>query len=145
KVSAAERRVVVVVDQESYVAQPQRACYARQQHQHDRHQHCQQNEQLVAAKQREFLPSLGQDFLHSGISDLRDSMSEINTSSTETPTRFPKTIPTPPPLNAPPAARFSSSFCTTTCMRSPNSETRDGPNFFLSTASARSGWSTSIS
>jgi hypothetical protein len=34
---------------------------------------------------------------------------------------------------------------TTTCRRSPNSETREAPNFFFKAARARSGWSTSIS
>ena len=57
-------------------------------HQDDRHQHRQQDQQLVTPEQPEFLHRLGQDFLHSGISDLRDSMSEIKTSSSENGTGF---------------------------------------------------------
>src|SRR5262245_54751709 len=83
EVGAAERRVIVVVHQQRHIAQPQGLRTSGQRHQHNGHQHRQENQQLVAPEQHEFLQSLSPDFLHSGISDLRDSMSEMNTSSNE--------------------------------------------------------------
>src|SRR5262249_28017003 len=105
----------------------------------------QHNQQLVPPEQHEFLPSLGQDLLHSGISDLRDSMSDMNTSSREKGTGCPATTRTPACASSALACCLWSSFSVTTCRRLPNKETREGPNFFFNAARARSGWSTSSS
>src|SRR5262249_3644692 len=139
EVGAAERRVVVVIDEERHIAQTQRLCASGEGHQYDGHQHCQHNQQLVPAEQHEFLPGLSEDFLHRGISDLRDSISEIKTSSSENSTGLSAAIRTPASRKTVPASRFCSSFCTTTCRRSPNKETREAPNFFFNAPRARSG------
>ena len=95
QVGTAERRVVVVVNEQRHIAQAQRLSASGKRHQDDGHEHRQQNEQLVAPEQHEFLPGLSHDFLHSGISDLRDSMSEIKTSSSENGTPFALAAETP--------------------------------------------------
>src|SRR5207302_6361599 len=135
----------LVVHEEQHVAQAHRLRASGEGHQNNGHEHRQKNKQPVAPEEHEFLPGLSHDFLHSGISDLRDSMSEMKTSSSENGTPFALAAETPASPSTVSASRFCSSFSTTTCNRSPNSETRDAPNFFFNAARARSGWSTSIS
>src|SRR5262245_47059005 len=139
QVGPAERGVVIVVDEERHIAQSQGLRTSGKGHEHDGHQHRQEDQQLVAPEQHEFFPSLSQDFLHSGISDRRDSMSEMNTSSRENGTGFLAVIRTPASCSTASASRFCSSFSVTMCNRSPNSETREAPNFFFNAAKARSG------
>src|SRR5262245_7008185 len=88
QVGTAERGIVIVVHEKRHIAKPQRLRSAGQGHQDDRHEHREENQQFVAPEQHEFFPRLSQDFLHSGISDLRDSMSEMKTSSRENGTGF---------------------------------------------------------
>src|SRR5262249_53096391 len=141
----AERCVVVVVNQQPHVAEAQRLGASSQQHEHDGHQYGQQDQQLVAPEQPPLLDCLGQNLLHSGIADLRDSMSEINTSSSENSAGFQESTLTPALSSSAAASFCCASFSATRCSLSPKSDTRDAPNFFFRAVSARSGWSVSIS